>query len=73
VTWITITAGLSGSGNGSVSYSVAVNPNPAQRVGTMLIAGITFTVTQSETGAEADPHVDPGGAVNSASKRNFIE
>jgi glucose/arabinose dehydrogenase len=44
--WITVTAGSSGSGNGSVSYSVAANTGP-QRVGTITIAGQTFTLTQS--------------------------
>ena len=44
--WITITAGASGSGNGSVNYSVAANTG-ATRNGTMTIAGLTFSVTQS--------------------------
>ncbi len=44
--WITITAGASGSGNGLVNYSVAANTG-ATRNGTMTIAGLTFTVTQS--------------------------
>ena len=44
--WLTITGGGSGSGNGTVSYSVAANTG-AQRVGTLTIAGLTFTVTQS--------------------------
>jgi hypothetical protein len=45
--FITITMGSSGSGNGTVNYSVAANAGPA-RVGTMTIAGITFTVNQTE-------------------------
>lgn len=44
--WITITSGASGSGNGAVNYSVAANTG-ASRNGTMTIAGLTFTVTQS--------------------------
>ncbi|MFN0087469.1 MAG: BACON domain-containing protein [Blastocatellia bacterium] len=43
--WITITSGASGAGAGAVGYSVAPNPGPA-RMGTMLIAGRTFTVVQ---------------------------
>ena len=43
--WITISSGPSGSGNGTVNYSVAANTGPA-RMGTMTIAGQTFTVTQ---------------------------
>jgi hypothetical protein len=44
--WITITSGNSGTGSGTVNYSVAANTGPA-RVGTMTIAGQTFTVSQS--------------------------
>jgi glucose/arabinose dehydrogenase len=44
--WITVTGGSSGSGNGSVGYSVLANTG-AQRVGTLTIAGQTFTLTQS--------------------------
>jgi hypothetical protein len=44
--WISITGGATGSGNGTVSYSVAANSG-AQRIGTITIAGQTFTVTQS--------------------------
>lgn len=43
--WISITAGASGSGNGPVSYQVAQNV-AAARTGSMTIAGHTFTVTQ---------------------------
>ncbi len=45
--WITITAGGSGSGNGAVNYSVAANPGSVARSGTMTIAGQTFTVNQA--------------------------
>ena len=44
--WITVTGGASGAGNGTVSYSVAANGTGSQRVGTVTIAGETFTVTQ---------------------------
>jgi hypothetical protein len=44
--WITITTGASGSGNGVVGYSVAADAG-VQRIGTMTIAGQTFTVTQT--------------------------
>lgn len=44
--WITITSGTSGAGNGAVRYSVAANSGPA-RMGTMTIAGSTFTVNQA--------------------------
>ena len=45
VPWITITSGASGAGNGAVSSSVAPNTGP-RRIGTMVIAGLTFTVAQ---------------------------
>ncbi|MGO9554651.1 MAG: BACON domain-containing protein [Syntrophobacteraceae bacterium] len=45
--WIIIVSGASGSGNGTVTYSVATNTAGASRVGTLTIAGQTFTVTQA--------------------------
>jgi len=44
--WITITPGATGPGPGSVSFTVAANTGDA-RMGTMTIAGRTFTVTQA--------------------------
>jgi hypothetical protein len=46
VSWISITAGGSGSGSGTVRYTVASNSTRVQRSGTLTIAGLTFTVTQ---------------------------
>ena len=48
-TWITITAGASGTGNGTVGYSVAANGGAA-RTGTLTVGGQTFTVTQAAGG-----------------------
>src|SRR6185503_3638166 len=45
--FVHVTSGASGSGNGSVGYSVDANSSPSSRVGTMTIAGLTFTVNQS--------------------------
>ncbi|HTS17072.1 MAG TPA: hypothetical protein VMP11_05820 [Verrucomicrobiae bacterium] len=46
--FITITGGASGVGNGRVSYTVAQNTNNyAPQVGTITIAGETFTITES--------------------------
>ena len=45
--WITVTGGAGGTGNGTVNYSVAANGTGSQRVGTVTIAGETFTVTQA--------------------------
>ena len=43
--WITITSGATGTGNGSVAFSVAANTGAA-RMGSLTIAGQTFTVNQ---------------------------
>ncbi len=51
IPWITITSGASGNGNGVVSYSAANNQTPAQRTGTITIAGQTFSVTQAASSA----------------------
>ncbi len=45
-TWANVTAGSSGSGPGSVAILIAQNSGP-QRVGTVTIAGQTFTITQA--------------------------
>lgn len=48
--WITITKGASGTGNGTVEFTVPQNPTPASsRVGTIAVAGLTFTVEQYGT------------------------
>ncbi len=44
--WITVASGSNGSGNGSVGYSVAPS-TLRRRLGTITIAGRTFTVKQS--------------------------
>ena len=50
--WITINSGASGSGNGTVSFSVAANSG-ASRSGTLTVAGVTISVTQSACTAAA--------------------
>ena len=47
--FMTITSGFTGAGNGTVNYSVAANAGANQRIGTITIAGQTFTVTQNGT------------------------
>jgi hypothetical protein len=44
--FITVTAGGSGTANGTVSYSIAANASANPRIGTITIAGQPFTVTQ---------------------------
>jgi C1A family cysteine protease len=53
--WITITSGSSGTGSGTVSYSVSANAGSISRTGTMLIAGLTFTVSQAGTRSDNSP------------------
>lgn len=45
--WLAITSGSSGTGNGTVGYQVATNSTGSPRTGTLTIAGLTFTVNQS--------------------------
>ncbi|HYO75300.1 MAG TPA: FG-GAP-like repeat-containing protein [Thermoanaerobaculia bacterium] len=45
--FISVTGGAQGTGNGTVTYSVQANVGGAPRVGTITIAGKTFTVNQA--------------------------
>lgn len=58
VSWITVTAGATGTSNGSVAFSVAANSGAA-RTGTLTIAGRAFTVTQA---ASSEPPPSPSPA-----------
>jgi Zn-dependent metalloprotease len=60
-TFITITAGSSGTGNGTVTYSVASNTATTSRTGTLTIAGLTFTVTQAGTTGGGTELITNGG------------
>jgi hypothetical protein len=44
--WVTVTSAAVGSGDGVIAYSVSANNSKQARVGTMLLAGKTFTVKQ---------------------------
>jgi hypothetical protein len=44
--WITVNPSYSGLGSDTVSYTVAANPSGSARIGTLTVAGQTFTVTQ---------------------------
>jgi hypothetical protein len=52
--WVTITSGAAGSGSGAVWLAVAANPGPG-RIGTVTIAGQTFTVVQAAAGQAPAP------------------
>src|SRR5204862_434285 len=47
VGWLTISGTPSGSGNGTVNFAASATTAVTQRVGTLTIAGKTFTVTQA--------------------------
>lgn len=44
--WISITSGASGSGNGAVGFSVSPNSGAGSRVGSIVVAGQTVSITQ---------------------------
>jgi hypothetical protein len=62
VGWLDITAGSSGNGNGTVTYRTS-NYNGSSRVGTLTIAGQTFTVTQVECTATLNPQTQAVSAL----------
>ncbi|MEK6301611.1 MAG: FG-GAP-like repeat-containing protein [Acidobacteriota bacterium] len=45
--WLSINSGANGAGDGIVGYSYEANESAGSRIGTLTIAGQTFTVTQS--------------------------
>ncbi len=45
--FVTVTGGASGTGSGTVTYSMGANGAANSRIGTITIAGQTFTITQA--------------------------
>jgi hypothetical protein len=60
--WITVTAGATGSGPGSVSYQVDANPEPDGRTGTITVATQTFTIQQAGTAGGCSYSISPATA-----------
>jgi uncharacterized protein (TIGR03437 family) len=52
--WIKLTA-ASGQGDGTASYTVEPNPNPARRLGQVVVAGKTVLVVQKGSGESCAP------------------
>ena len=52
VSWMTITSGATGTGNGSVGFTAPLNNSGAPRIGSLTIAGHTFTVSQIDAAPE---------------------
>ncbi len=64
--WLTVTAGASGTGPGSVSFAVAANTASASRTATLTVGGQAFTVSQSGyTGSfTISASAGPGGTIS---------
>ena len=69
VGWVFLTGGTSGLGGGAVTYTVGPNPGAA-RVGTVTIAGQTFSVQQAAAGVVA--LLKATGVVNAANFQPVI-
>ncbi len=67
--WITVTAGFSGTGNGEVVYSVSPNSSATSRTGTLIIGGMSVTVTQAGTAGAQPVSVTP--AAGSSGRQLF--
>lgn len=66
--WMTVTAGSSGSGNGTATIRVSANTGATERTGAVTIGGRTFTVTQAGTCAFT---VSPSSvSVNASGSKN---
>jgi hypothetical protein len=68
--WLTVTAGATGSGNGTVGFSVAANAGAA-RTGTLTVAGQTFTVNQAAAAAPPPPPPPPCTYSIAPNSQNF--
>ena len=56
--WISVSSGATGSGSGSTNVLVAANTGPP-RTGTVLIAGVTYTIDQRQAGGPEPPAPGP--------------
>ena len=66
--WLEVTSAPSGTGNTTINYTVRDNFSLLPRVGTISVAGLTFTVTQdSESAPECTYNIAPAFAAYSAS------
>ena len=65
--WITFTAGQSGTGSGAVSYAVSANAGSTNRLGTISVAGKNHPVEQAGTAPASTVVIAEGGVVDTAS------
>ena len=75
LSFLTVTSGSSGTGNGTVNYSLAsnvvTNTPTSTRVGTMTIAGLTFTVTEGGCSFGIAPTAETFGSTAGAGAVNI--
>ncbi|MBF0317635.1 MAG: matrixin family metalloprotease [Nitrospirae bacterium] len=60
--WLSITAGSTGSGDGTVTYSASPNTASTSRTGAIKISGETFTVTEEGDTGAIKPIITGNGA-----------
>ncbi|MGO8754313.1 MAG: BACON domain-containing protein [Gallionellaceae bacterium] len=65
--WIAVTSGASGNGNGAVGYSVTANTGTGSRIGTLAIAGLTFTIIQNGTSSVSVAFAGAGAVASALS------
>lgn len=65
--WISVISGLSGTGAGVSTFNVAPNSLTTARVGTITMAGLTFTVTQAASPVVIVPKPPAADSVSPAS------
>jgi len=57
--WLTITAGATGSGNGTANYLAASNPSSSSRTGALIVAGYTINLTEAGISSRSAVQVGP--------------
>lgn len=72
VPWITVLQGASGSGNGTVLIRIAQNDTLDARVGTLLVAGKTVSVSQSQRPCVVDITPQSYSLGNAAATLDFV-
>jgi hypothetical protein len=69
--WITVDSGAIGFGINTVNYAVALNTGASSRMGTITIAGQTYTVTQTGASTPTPASVGPGAGAGSSGVFTF--
>jgi pseudomonalisin len=72
VNWINITSGASQTGNGTLYYSVLANSSTGSRSASILIAGLSLSVTQSGASSSVPPLNPPSATFGAAGGRASV-